>query len=203
MAAKKSGISGLMDSSAKKTSSTKSDSPSVALPDNLATHLAAWQEAKRDADLAEAKKIESAEQMLPWIKQKHVELCRAAGKVVSSFKVFAGKAFATFVSTTSFSGMKVDSGAEDILQTIFGERYDDYFKVCPQITIKDSITDDQADKLASALKKSGLLELIVVNPIVKPNERLCQDMLLDAEIAAKVAKAQSEGLLKQKQFLKS
>ncbi len=178
------GVAGLIGQAAKTATASASKTPQVQVPDALAPHVQAFVEAHRDEKLAESRKKDAAAQLVEFARAQRITLSRKAGECHSSVKLTTKSGEGCkFTSSKRFTGMKVVDGTEEILQAAFGKRYDDYFSVAPQIKIK-SITDEQASKLVEALTKAGLMDLLEVNPIVKGNDRLFDDMVLNPRIAA-------------------
>lgn len=201
-ATKTSGIAGLLGAAKKSTTATKSTTPQVEVPDNLAGALHDFCEASREFSLAESRKKDAAAQLLDFGNEQRVKLSRESGEALSSLKVYSKGDKATFITQSRFTGMKAEEGVIETLQDAFGNDYDKYFTVAPQIKISDSLTDEQAQKLTDALQKAGLMSLVEVNPVVKPNERFAQDMVLDAKIAAIATRMQGEGLCKPVQYFR-
>lgn len=199
------GVAGLLGKAAKSPAkSDKSSTPITTVTPALSPALLSFVEAARAAKLAEANKQEAAQALIGFARDERVRLSREAGSAYSSIKLKTpkGDAQATFVSQARCKQMPVEEFDNEI-RSVFGGKYDDYFRVSPRISIKDEITDDQATKLVEVLESAGLMGLIQVSPLVVPNDRFFQDVVLDTEVEAKARKLQSDGALQITDYLRA
>ena len=193
------GIAGLIGAAKQKSTASSSSVPQVQVPDALVPHLNGLVEAIRELKAAKSKKDDAESRLTGFASERRVALSQKAGALFSSVKLTDPKGTAvTYTAPARFKQMKVADGANDTLEAAFGNRFADYFDIVPQIKIRDDITDEQATKLTKALEKSGLLDLVEANPMVKPNKRFAIDFVLDETIAAITKKVrENEGLLEQ------
>jgi len=203
-ATKPKGLSGLMGAAAKKTSAAKSGTPSVQVSDELVPVVSELVEASRELKLAETRKKDAAAKLSDFAESHRVSLSRARNAVLSSIALTTPDGQKVTWVASKWQQMKCEDGAEELLQSIFGENYDKYFSVAPQITISDEISEEEASKLTALLQKNDLMHLITVNPVVKPTDSFKADSVLDPTTAALADRARNEeGLCKQTAYFKA
>lgn len=195
---KASGLAALTQiASAKSAAGTKASIPNVRISKELEPHLTAMVDAKNRESLAKSEKENAQVEIKPWAMEQCIKLSREAGGVVGSVKLVGEKESATFSLSERCGTMRKAEGAEDQLMEIFGtDRFAKFFKVVPNIAIKNDITDDEIAKLVEALTDAKLTHLLEIDPVVKPKEVFYSASVLDTEIAALTEKANNLNLCK-------
>lgn len=225
------GLAGLMGKAKKPASKSSSSTPQVTAPKTLESAVQAYVEAKRDMKDAESRKKSAGDQIGGWAEEQRVAVSRRDGQVHSSIKVNAPKAAVSWVAVRKCKQMFAAEGANETLESIFGADFSRLFHVAPQISIgdldakgidklttalksaglldlvtvkiNDNITEEQIGTLTEALTKAKLLDLVELNPLVQPTEAWFNETVLKPKVAAMTEEAQEQhGLCQQTKYVK-
>lgn len=200
--AKKGGVASLISAASKGSRSSKSSTPQIRLTGQLANSLKSFVEHSREEKLAKSLKDEASAHVVEFAKTAVIDKSVEDSTLHKSIKLVTDDASATFVTSSKFKQMDPDV-AVPILEGIFGKKFDTYFRISPDIKIKDGITDEQAERLLNFLSENNMLDMIVVKPNVVPTDQFVTDKVLVPKVKQMAEKALEHDLCVQTQYLKA
>ena len=159
--------------------------------------IGAWREAKQDEVDAKARREAAEGQLMPEARQLRGDACRRDSKLYPSIKLLGDGQVLKVVQTSRMKKMPAGE-AEDPLTVLFGTKFDTYFRIRTGAKVRDDISPNDERKLAQVLEKAfgdRWEEVIEMNPVVEPTERLFHDMILESRIAKVCESAQADGFL--------
>lgn len=188
--------------SGNQSTTTTGKTPTVVVPEDIASAIADWHRAKREEETAIAKRKNAEEKLRGPAAAFRIEVSRTAGKVHSSVDLNGGDhGNLKYVQAASFSAMKVADGAEGQLQVIFKNDFDKYFRIKPQLKLSDEITEVHIKKLLTAFSKifgDQMSEFVTAEPVVAGTKALADAMVFDPGVEKLSHRAQKDGWCKLK-----
>ena len=142
------------------------------------------------------------EQLRPLAQNHRLHFCEWNGEVVPSIKMICQDdktAKLTFVQADAYHKIKDDQ--IEILQSIAGKQFDDYFKVIQDFKIKvDELTEKEQDALGKALAKAlgdRFTEVVEAPRVAKPKPSYTYDRLFknEGEFRKMADRLEQEGLV--------